>query len=149
VRRRVLGLLALLAATGCNPLVQVRIDEPASAAVVIEEGYDLPAIKTRIPFKGFFEAVSNRESDAYRLTFNLDEQLAARFGGHGAVVLHGKLCLDKPSKSEASDSIVIKLDEAQLRELIEGKRSQVEMVFPSNVDPSKKRGRLILRTRDD
>jgi hypothetical protein len=140
------GALAILAA-GCNPFVQVRIEEPVGVPVVIEEGFQTQAVKTRIPFKGSFEVVSLRESNAYRLTMELDEATAARFGGSGPVKLYGRLCLERPKEADAADAVVLRIDQGELRALVEGKRSMIE----TKVDGSTAytRAKLILRTRAD
>jgi hypothetical protein len=140
-----LGALAVLA--GCNPWVQVRVEEPIGLPVVIEEGFQTPAVKTRIPFKGSFEAISLRESNGYRLTVSLDEATAARYGGSGAMKLYGILCLERPKEADAGDTVIIKIDPGELRSLVEGKRTRIE----TKVDGSTAytRAKLILRTREE
>jgi hypothetical protein len=139
-------LLAILAA-GCNPWVQVRIEEPIGVPVVIEEGFQTPEIKTRIPFKGSFEVVSLRESNGYRLTLDLDQATAARYGGSGPMKLYGRLCLERPKEADAADAVVLRIDQGELRSLIEGKRSMIEMKVDGSTAYT--RAKLILRTRED
>jgi hypothetical protein len=143
----VVGALALLAA-GCSPpLVQVRVDEPIGVPVVIEEGFQTPAVKTRIPFKGSFEAVSIRESNGYRLTMELDEATAARYGGSGPVKLYGRLCLQPPKEADSADAVVLRVDPNELRALIEGKRGRIETKVEGSTAYT--RANLILRMRPE
>jgi hypothetical protein len=131
---------------GCtNRSLQVIIERPIGAQVVIEKGVHTPEVQTRVPFSGRFEAVSSQDEDAYHLRFELDDPKQP-----GAKTrLYGLLIVAEPLDSEAGDTLVLHPDADALRELLEGRRGQVDTLVEDRSSGSPRlRAKLILKSRE-
>jgi hypothetical protein len=138
--------LAGVLASGCtNRSMQVVIERPIGAQVVIEKGVHTPEIQSRVPFSGRFEAVSSQDEDAYHLRFELDDP---KQGPGTKTRLYGLLIVAEPLDSEAGDTLVLHPDADALRELLEGRRGQVETLVEDRSSGSPRlRAKLILKSR--
>jgi hypothetical protein len=148
-RGAALALLGVLAAgaAGCGTtLVKVRVAGPQTAHVVLEAGVRTPEIQTSAPFFGQFETTTLKDSDAYRLRFELDANEARRYGAGAPVTLFGLLAIGPTTELGRSEVLRLDLPDELVTRLVRREVQEITAaVEDPTVNPTRKLATLTLR----
>jgi hypothetical protein len=106
-----------------RPWPTVRIDEPAGATVVMEQGVFGDGIHATAPLEGQFQPTARSPRAGYPLAFELDAATAHRYGINRPLTLYGRLNVNRTMIRHGI--LVLSPSECELRALVAGDLEEV------------------------